>query len=88
MIIRIGYNNEKYTKVRVCGIECDFSDMRIDRNSVPKKRYHYDVAGDDDSQSEPSKVGQGIMVNFFRTLISDALLPLVDDNELWLQEGS
>lgn len=85
--MRIDYNKEKFTKVRVCGIECDFSDMRIDRSSVPNKRYQYEVAGDDDSGDDPSRVRHGIMVNFFGTIISDVPLPLVDDNVLWLQEG-
>lgn len=38
------YNKEKFTKVKVCEIECDFSDMRIDRNTVPQDRYQYEVA--------------------------------------------
>ncbi len=29
------YKKEKFAEVRVCGIECDFSDMRIDRSTVP-----------------------------------------------------
>ena len=85
--MRLDYSKEKFTKVRVCGIECDFSDMRIDRSTVPKKKYQYEVAGDDDSGSNPSRVRHGIMVNFFGTLISDAQLPLMNDNVLWLQEG-
>ena len=28
--MQLDYNKEKFTKVIVCGIECDFSDMRID----------------------------------------------------------
>ena len=27
--MQLDYNKEKFTKVRVCGIECDFSDMRM-----------------------------------------------------------
>ena len=45
------YWQEKFTKVRVCGVECDFSDMRIDRNTVPKGKYQYEVADDDESQA-------------------------------------
>lgn len=33
----INYRTEKFQKVRVCGIPCDFSDMRIDRSTVPKE---------------------------------------------------
>lgn len=57
------YNKEKFVKVRVCGIECDFSDMRIDRSTVPEGRYLYEVADDDESQGDPSRIRKGIMVN-------------------------
>lgn len=86
-MMRLDYRTEKFQKVSVCGIPCDFSDMRIDRSTVPKGRYQYEVADDDESQGNPSRVRRGIMVNFFGTLISDAPLPLINDNVLWLQEG-
>lgn len=50
------YKKEKFAKVRVCGIECNFSDMRIDRSTVPEGRYQYEVAGDDESQGNPARV--------------------------------
>lgn len=83
--MRADYNRETFTRVRVCGIECDFSDMRIDRSTVPKTRYQYEVADDDESQGNPTRVRPGIMVNFFGTLISDVPLPLGEDEVLWLQ---
>ena len=85
--MRLDYRKEKFQKVSVCGILCDFSDMRIDRRTVPKERYQYEVADDDESQGDPVRVGYGIMVNFIGTLISDVPLPLVDDKVLWLQDG-
>ena len=85
--MRLDYRTEKFQKVSVCGIPCDFSDVRIDRSTVPKDRYQYEVADDDESQGEPSRVRLGIMVNFLGTLISDVPLPLINDNVLWLQEG-
>ena len=67
--MRLDYRKEKFQKVSVCGIPCDFSDMRIDRRTVPKERYQYEVADDDESQGDPVRVGYGIMVNFIGTLI-------------------
>lgn len=32
-------NEEKFTKVKECGIECGFSNMRIDRSTVPEGLY-------------------------------------------------
>ena len=86
-MIRLDYRTEKFPKVSVCDIPCDFSNMRIDRNTVPEGRYQYEVADDDESQGKQSRVGYGIMVNFFGTLISEVPLPIVDDNVLWLQDG-
>lgn len=83
----IDYRAEKLQKVIVCGIPCDFSDMRIDRSTVPKGRYQYEVADDDESQGNPSRVKRSIMVNFFGTLISDVPLQLGCDGVLYLQES-
>ena len=44
---KLDYGEEKFLRVSVCGIECAFSDMRIDRNTVPAGKYHYEVASDD-----------------------------------------
>ena len=54
--MRLDYKEEKFQKVSVCGILCDFSDMRIDRSTVPKERYQYEVADDDESQGNPVRV--------------------------------
>ncbi len=85
--MKLDYRQENFTKVRVCGIVCDFSDMRIDRSTVPEGRYQYEVAGDDESQGDPVRVREGIMANFFGTLISDVPLPLGNDGVLWLDDG-
>ena len=84
---RLDYGKESFEKVSVCGIECEFSDMRIDRNTVPEGKYQYEVGGDDDSGGEPARVQWGIMVNFFGTLISDEPLPIGDGGILWLRDG-
>lgn len=86
-MMRLDYRTEKFQKVSVCDISCDFSDMRIDRSTVPEERYQYEVAGDDDSGGDPARVQRGVLVNFFGTLISDVPLPLGRDGVLWLQEG-
>ena len=80
----IDYRTERFQKVSVCGIPCDFSDMRIDGSTVPEGRYQYEVADDDESQGEQSRVKRGIMVNFFGTLICETSLPFGNDSVLWL----
>ena len=34
--MRLDYRTEEFQKVSVCGILCDFSDMRIDRSTYQK----------------------------------------------------
>lgn len=83
-MIRLDYKKESFLKVKVCGIEYEFNDMRIDRDTIPEGRYLYEVAGDNDSGGEPVRIKAGILVNFFGTLICDDPLPLGDDGVLWL----
>lgn len=42
---RYDYRTEHFQKVSVCGIRCEFSDIRIDRSTVPEEKYQYEVAG-------------------------------------------
>lgn len=85
--MRLDYRCETFSKVSVCGVECEFNDMRIERSSVPAGMYQYEVAGDDDSGGGPVRVQQGVLVNFFGTLVCDKLLPIGDDGVLWLMDG-
>ena len=84
---RLDYNTELFQKVSVCGIPCEFNDMRIDRSTVPEGKYQYEVADDDESSGDPARVQPGVMVNFFGTLVCDEPLPLGKDGVLWLGEG-
>ena len=40
------YDEEHFQDAEVCGIRCQFSDMRIDAGSLPDGKYKYEVAGD------------------------------------------
>lgn len=85
---RLDYTTKLFEKVNVCGVPCEFSDMRIDRSTVPKGKYQYEIAADDESSGEPARVKLGIMVNFFGTLICDEPLHIGEDGVLWLKNGA
>ena len=85
--MRKDYRTELFEKVSVCGILCEFSDIRIDRDTIPEGRYQYEVAGDDDSGGDPARVQSGVMVNFFGTLICNEPFPIGEDGVLWLMDG-
>ena len=87
MMRRLNFYDEKFQEVTVKGITCRFSDMRIDRDTVPDGLYLYEVAGDDDIGDEPSRVKEAVLVNFIGTLITDTELPLGEDGVLWLDEN-
>ncbi|MCH5250549.1 MAG: hypothetical protein J1E98_11475 [Lachnospiraceae bacterium] len=84
---RLDYKTEIFEKVSVCGIPCDFNDMRIDRDTVPVGKYQYEVADDDECSGDPARVQSGVIVNFFGTLICDEPLPIGEDGILWLGDG-
>ena len=82
------YDEEHFQDVEVCGIRCLFSDVRIDRATVPEGKYKYEVAGDDESGFDPARVQKGVMINFWGTLISDEPLPIDERGHvLWLDDG-
>ena len=84
-MIRLDYTKESMQKVLVRGILCEFNDMRIDRSTVPKEKYMYEVA-DDDSDGEPARIRPGILVNFFGTIICYQKLEPDDGDTVWLQD--
>ena len=86
-MVRLDYGKETFEKVSVDGIKCEFSGMRIDRNTVPEGKYQYEVAGDDESGGEPARIKLGILVNFFGTLICDEPLPIGENGVLWVMDG-
>lgn len=83
--MRLDYRKEKMEPVEVKGIPCEFNDMRIDRNTIPEGKLLYEVA-DGDSDGIPARIKNGIMVNFYGTLICDTELPLGEDGVLWLKD--
>lgn len=55
---------------------CLFVDERINRASVPKGLYLYEVRHADEDWGEPVEIAEGILVNFFGTILSKKELPL------------
>ena len=85
-MVRLDYTKESMQKVLVRGVLCEFHDMRIDRSTVPKDKYMYEVA-DDDSDGEPARIRPGILVNFFGTIICNQKLEPDEGDTVWLQEN-
>jgi len=61
---------ESFEEVTVLGRPMLFSDFRIDRGTVPKGLYMYEVRHDDSGRGDPCEISKCVAVNFFGTLIS------------------
>lgn len=79
------YVKEEMEIISWRGKEYEFSDMRIDRDTIPNGKYLYEIA-DGDSDGEPARIRPSILVNFFGTLISDEPLDFGDDDVIWITE--
>lgn len=91
--------NEVFEEVTVLGKPMLFSCLRIDRDTVPKGLYLYEVRHDDEQQGDPVQIANWIMVNHWGTLISNKPLRLeksqrnnnayreIDPEKDWNYEG-
>lgn len=75
-----------------------FTNFRINRDTIPRGCFAYEVRHDDECRGEPVEISRRIIVNHWGTLISNVPLPLVRsepggraflsiDDEDWNHEG-
>lgn len=76
MMFRKNAMDEVYEEVTVFGKPMLFTCLRIDRDTVPKGMYMYEVRHDDDQQGDPVQMANWIMVNHWGTLISNQPIKL------------
>lgn len=77
--MRYRADDVSYELVRVFGREAIFSCDRIERDSVPKGLYQYEVRHDDCCQGIPCEVTKGILVNFWGTLLTREAVAEVEE---------
>ena len=90
---------EVFEEVTVLDKPMLFTCQRIDRATVPKGLYLYEVRHDDDMRCDPVQIANWIMVNHWGTLISNEPLKLtpsktvnnayldIDPEKDWNYEG-
>ena len=98
--MRVNAMTEQFEDVTVFGHPMIFTCMRVDRTTLPKGLYMYEVRHDDDQQGDPVQIGNWIMVNYWGTIISNKPIRLepsingnnayrdIDPEEDWNYEGS
>ena len=74
--------NETYTEIEVLGKPALFHDMRIDRSTVPKGLFLYEVRHDDDGLGDPVQIAKGILVNHYGSILTREPLKLPSDGYL------
>ena len=90
---------EVFEEVTVLDKPMLFTCQRIDRATIPKGLYMYEVRHDDDMRGDPVEIANWIMVNHWGTLISNEPLKLtpsrsvnnayldIDPKKDWNYEG-
>lgn len=68
--------NETFEIVTMLGKPMLFTELRIDRSTVPKGLYMYEVRHDDDMRGDPVQIANWILVYHWGTLISNEPLKL------------
>lgn len=66
----VDVRKERFELVEVFDRPMLFTCLRVDRNTVPKGLYLYEVRNDDDQCGIPVEIGRWIMVNHWGTLLS------------------
>lgn len=74
---------EHYMLVDMDGYICLFTNMRLDRDTIPKDLYCYDVRDDDDCSGTFAEVQRYVMVNHWGTIISKEPLPMNKFHCFW-----
>ena len=96
---RFNAMTENFEEVEILGKPALFSSLRIDRSTLPKGLYLYEVRHDDDQRGDPVQIGKWIMVNHWGTLLSNRPIRLekspainnayrdIDPEKDWNYEG-
>lgn len=84
---RLDYNEEEWLKAKVYGFNAEYSGMRINKKSIPKGKYFYEIAHDNDYGNPTRVTSNYIVENFYGTIITDHPLPLDKNNQLYLEKG-
>lgn len=74
----------RYQEVLVNGKFALFTDVRIEKETVPKGLYMYQVRHDEEDWSEPIQVKNYILVNFLGTLITKEPLLTNDETSIYI----
>ena len=76
-----------YDEVTIFGVTALFTDLRVDRSTVPDGVYRYEVRYSDEYGGEPVELARGIIVDFFGTVLTGEPIQLPISGGLELNDG-
>lgn len=79
---RLNAMKENYTEIYVKGKPALFTDMRLDRSTIPEGLYLYEIRHADEDWCDPVQIAQGILVNFFGSILTLEPITLPADGRL------
>lgn len=77
----------RFEEVEILGIPALFTTLRVDRTTVPKGMYAYDMQTDPEDWSQPCLLGQHITVEHFGTVLTASPIHLPETGYLDLSHG-
>jgi hypothetical protein len=81
-MVKFDAMQENFEEITVLGRPALFTDLRIERDTVPEGLYLYEVRGDDDGGSDPVQIAKRILVNHFGSIIVREPIDLPPDGHI------
>lgn len=78
---------ERFEAVEIVGIPGLFTTQRVDRSTVPKGMYAYDMQTSEEDWSQPCVLARHITVEHFGTVLTASPIPLPPNGYLNLSAG-
>lgn len=78
---------EKFLSVTVLGKPAIYTDIRIDRSTLPPGLHYYEIRHDDDGQGDFAQIAKGILVNHMGSVIMRDKLKLPSDGYLDIDDN-
>ena len=80
-------HEESFDLIEVLDKTVLFTNLRIDRNTVPDGLYCYDLRHGDSDDSEPCSIEKNVLVNHMGTIISKEPFEFGDKDYVSLEDG-
>lgn len=79
-------NELSYETMEMLGQTVLFTDMRVDRTTIPEGLHAYSLRHDDECQGDICEIAPSIMVNFWGTILCRDEIPLTDNGRRYVDE--